>query len=67
MEQQTEKDPFTSDIAEAISYLTYAEIDELVDAMFAKSDTMPYTFMKAMASNLKIRERTENEMLDLLR
>jgi len=63
----TEKDPFMHDIAEAISYLTYTEIDQLVDAMFVKSDTLPYTFMKAMASNLKVRERTENEVLDLLR
>jgi len=63
----TEKDPFTDDIAEAISHLTYVEIDQLIVAMFAKSDTLPYTFMKAMASNLKVRERTENEVLDLLR
>ena len=62
-----DKDPFTDDIAEAISQLTYVEIDQLVDAMFVKSDTLPYTFMKAMASNLKVREQTENEVLDLLR
>ena len=62
-----DKDPFTDDIAEAISHLTYDEIDQLVDAMFVKSDTLPYTFMKAMASNLKVREQTENEVLDLLR
>ena len=63
----TDKDPFTDDIAEAISHLTYVEIDQLVDAMFVKSDTLPYTFMKAMASNLKVREQTENEVFDLLR
>ena len=63
----TEKDPFMDDLAEALSYLTFVEIDQLVDAMFAKSDTMPYTFMKAVSSNLKIREEAKNEVLHLSR
>lgn len=63
----TDKDPFMDDLAEALSYLTFAEIDQLIDAMFAKSNTMPYTFMKAVSSNLKIREEANHELLYLSR
>lgn len=64
----TEKDPFMDDLAEVVSRLTYIEIDQFVDAMFARSETLPYTFNRAIHCNLKKREESlKNEVFDLSR
>ncbi len=64
----TDKDPFMDDLAEVVSRLTYIEIDQFVDAMFARSETLPYTFNRAIHCNLKKREESlKNEVFDLSR
>jgi|TARA_Y100000114_G_scaffold113224_1_gene107110 hypothetical protein len=64
----TEKDPFMDDLAEVVSRLTFIEIDQFVDAMFARSETLPYTFNRAIHCNLKKREESlKNEVFDLSR
>ena len=64
----TEKDPFMVDLAEVVSRLTFVEIDEFVTAMFAKSETLPYTFNRAIHCNLKKREDiARDEMLYMSR
>ena len=64
----TEKDPFMDDLADVVSRLTYIEIDQFVDAMFAKSETLPYTFNRAIHCNLKQREESlRDEVLDMSR
>jgi len=64
----TDKDPFMDDLAEVVSRLTYVEIDQFVDAMFARSETLPYTFNRAIHCNLKKREESlKNEMLNMSR
>ena len=63
-----EKDPFMDDLAEVVSRLTFVEIDEFVTAMFAKSETLPYTFNRAIHCNLKKREDiARDEMLYMSR
>ena len=62
----TERD--IKDLADGIGRLTYIEIDQLVDAMFAKSETLPYTFNRAIHCNLKKREESlRDEVLDMSR
>ena len=64
----TDKDPFMDDLAEVVSRLTYIEIDQFVDAMFARSETLPYTFNRAIHCNLKKREESlRDEVLDMSR
>lgn len=63
----TEKDPFFDDLADVVSRLTFEEVDQFVDAMFAKSETLPYTFNRSIHCNLKKREDIKNGMLDLPR
>ena len=64
----TDKDPFMDDLAEVVSRLTYIEIDQFVDAMFARSETLPYTFNRAIHCNLKKREESlKDEMLNMSR
>lgn len=64
----TDKDPFMDDLAEVVSRLTFIEIDQFVDAMFARSETLPYTFNRAIHCNLKKREESlKNEVFDLSR
>ena len=64
----TKKDPFMDDLADVVSRLTFIEVDQFVDAMFAKSETLPYTFNRAIHCNLKKREEiARNEMLNMSR
>ena len=64
----TDKDPFMDDLAEVVSRLTFIEIDQFVDAMFTRSETLPYTFNRAIHCNLKKREESlKNEMLNMSR
>ena len=64
----TDKDPFMDDLAEVVSRLTYIEIDQFVDAMFARSETLPYTFNRAIHCNLKKREESlRDEVFDMSR
>jgi len=64
----TKKDPFMDDLADVVSRLTFLEIDQFVDAMFAKSETLPYTFNRAIHCNLKKREEiARNEVLNMSR
>ena len=64
----TKKDPFMDDLADVVSRLTFIEVDQFVDAMFAKSETLPYTFNRAIHCNLKKREEiARNEVLNMSR
>lgn len=58
------RDPFLNDLAEAVGGLTYLEIDQFVDAMFERSDTLPYTFNRAIHCNLKKREDIKNGLIN---
>lgn len=63
-----EKDPFFDDLADVVSRMTFDELDQFITAMFAKSETLPYTFNIAIQSNLKSRKGCDkNGMLHMLR
>tara|TARA_S200002703_G_scaffold155398_1_gene159509 strand:- start:1056 stop:1250 length:195 start_codon:yes stop_codon:yes gene_type:complete len=55
-------------VAHDLAEMSFIEIDLLVDALFAKSETLPYTFNRAIHCNLKKREEiARNEMLNMSR
>jgi hypothetical protein len=55
-------------VANIIGEMSFVDIDLLVDALFAKSETLPYTFNRAIHCNLKKREEiARNEVLNMSR
>ena len=55
-------------VANIIGDMSFVDVDLLVDALFAKSETLPYTFNRAIHCNLKKREEiAKNEVLNMSR
>lgn len=57
-----ERKALYTSVARDLADMSFLEIDLLVDALFEISDTLPYTFNRAVHCNLKKREdalRTE--------
>jgi len=53
-------------VADVIASMSFVDIDLMVDALFAKSETLPYTFNRAIHCNLKKREDAlRNDLLGL--
>ena len=54
--------------ANIIGEMSFVDLDLLVDALFAKSQTLPYNFNRAIHCNLKKREEiAKNEVLNMSR
>ena len=55
-------------VANIIGEMSFVDVDLMVDALFAKSETLPYTFNRAIHCNLKKREEiAKNEVLNMSR
>lgn len=53
-------------VARDLADMSFIEIDLLVDALFAISETLPYTFNRAIHCNLKKREDAlRNELFNM--
>lgn len=51
-----ERKALYTSVARDLADMSFLEIDLLVDALFEISDTLPYTFNRAIHCNLKKRE-----------
>jgi hypothetical protein len=59
-----ERKALYTSVARDLADMSFLEIDLLVDALFDISDTLPYTFNRAIHCNLKKREDSlRNEIL----